>query len=110
MTMNEKYRVLGVMSGTSLDGIDFAICTFSKNLQWEFRIEKSETIKYSEVWRKKLANIHAKSKAFISKVDIEYGEFLGEQINIFLENEKIDFIGSPSWTSLVYWTQECFQL
>ena len=98
MTMNEKYRVLGVMSGTSLDGIDFAICTFSKNLKWEFRIEKSETIKYSEYWRKTLANIHVRSKSIISKIDIEYGEFLGEQINIFLENEKIDFIASHGHT------------
>ena len=98
MTMNEKYRVLGVMSGTSLDGIDFAICTFSKNLKWEFRIGKSETIKYSKYWRKTQASLHVKNKSIISKIDIEYGEFLGEQINIFLENEKIDFISSHGHT------------
>ena len=62
MNRNLKYRVLGVMSGTSLDGIDLAICTFTKNKQWEFKIEKSETLKYSNYWKRPLSNLHTKNK------------------------------------------------
>ena len=62
MNMNVKYRVLGVMSGTSLDGIDLAICTFTKNINWEFIIEKSKTLKYSKFWYDTLKNLHKKKK------------------------------------------------
>jgi len=96
--MNVKYRVLGVMSGTSLDGIDLAICTFTKNPYWEFKIEKSKTLKYSSYWKKTLSKLHTKSKTIISATDIEYGKFLAETINIFIENEKIDFISSHGHT------------
>ena len=56
MNMNVKYRVLGVMSGTSLDGIDFAICTFKKNQFWQCTIESSTTISYTKYWKKTLSN------------------------------------------------------
>ena len=98
MNRNVKNRVLGVMSGTSLDGIDLAICTFTKNKQWEFKIDKSETLKYSDYWVKTLANLHKKNKNIVTQTDIEYGEFIGRTINTFLGNEKVDFISSHGHT------------
>ena len=98
MNRNAKYRVLGVMSGTSLDGIDLAICTFTKNKKWEFKIDKSETLKYSDYWIKTLANLHKKNKKIVTQTDIEYGEFIGRTINTFLVNEQVDFISSHGHT------------
>jgi anhydro-N-acetylmuramic acid kinase len=98
MGKNIKYRVLGVMSGTSLDGIDLAICTFTKKGNWEFKIEKQATIKYSDYWKNTLENLHTKNKKKITITDVEYGTFLGEKIIAFLDNEKVDFIASHGHT------------
>jgi anhydro-N-acetylmuramic acid kinase len=35
----EKYNVIGVMSGTSLDGVDLAYITFTKGTTWRFQIQ-----------------------------------------------------------------------
>ena len=98
MPINEKYRVLGVMSGTSLDGIDLAICTFTKDTNWKFKIEKSETLEYTYYWKKLLSELHTRSESFISEINIEYGKLLAETINTFLAEEKIDFIASHGHT------------
>ena len=98
MGKNIKYRVLGVMSGTSLDGIDLAICTFTKKGNWEFKIEKQATIKYSDYWKNRLENLHTKNKKIITTTDVEYGAFLGKKIIAFLDNEKVDFIASHGHT------------
>ena len=98
MIINEKYRVLGLMSGTSLDGIDLAICTYIKKKKWEFIIEKSKTVKYTNYWKNTLANLHKKSEEIISSTNIEYGKLLAHTINNFLSNEKVDFIASHGHT------------
>lgn len=98
MNLNIKYRVLGLMSGTSLDGIDLTICSFTKNHKWQFKIEKAETLKYSKKWKEILKKLHTKSKKNISKLDLKYGDFLAKAINTFLKNEKIDFIASHGHT------------
>ena len=98
MTKKIKYTALGIMSGTSLDGIDLAICTFTKNQGWEYRIEKSNTLKYPIYWKSKLETLHTQNKATIEQANIQFGQYVGEIINVFLDGEKIDFIASHGHT------------
>ena len=98
MIENVQYRVLGVMSGTSLDGVDLAICTFSKTDKWTFEIIKSETVKYSDLWKKTLAELHLEDEEEIKQINKDYGRFLGEIISLFLLREKVDFIASHGHT------------
>jgi len=98
MSHKIKYRVLGVMSGTSLDGIDLAICTFTKNQKWEYKIEKSKTLKYPISWKSKLTTLHTQNKAIVEQTDIQYGQYIGEIINVFLKDTKVDFIASHGHT------------
>jgi len=98
--MSNKYKVIGIMSGTSLDGLDIAFCEFRKNKKWEHKIIHSETIKYTNEWKEKLFSAFTKSKKEISALDIEYGKFTGEKVNSFIKKHKIksDFISSHGHT------------
>ena len=48
--LNKEYNVIGVMSGTSLDGIDLVSITFNLQKKWKFKIHFAETILYSNYW------------------------------------------------------------
>lgn len=89
------------MSGTSLDGVDIACCTFSFKKRWTFAIEKAETVRYSGEWFKKLKDAHALSAQQLLELDHAYGKFLGTLCKNFIKKNKInkvDFISSHGHT------------
>ena len=50
-----QYNCIGVMSGTSLDGIDLAHIKFTvENNIWHYQILETETVSYSNNWIEKL--------------------------------------------------------
>ena len=100
MNKINKYSVIGVMSGTSLDGLDIIKCSFTKNDNWQYIIEKGTTIKYSEKWIKTLRTIHQKPLKKINEISIKYGTFIGEEINKFIKKNEfnVDFIASHGHT------------
>ena len=57
MNQISNYSVIGVMSGTSLDGLDLVQCTFNKSKHWQFEIQKCATIQYSKKWKSTLENL-----------------------------------------------------
>ena len=50
---NKIWHAVGTMSGTSLDGLDLALVKFTWNDGYSFKILRSESIKYSEKWKKR---------------------------------------------------------
>ena len=61
----KKYSVLGLMSGTSLDGLDLAYCIFiKKNNSWKFELKFVEFIEYDLIWKKKLQICFMEIKIF----------------------------------------------
>jgi anhydro-N-acetylmuramic acid kinase len=89
------------MSGTSLDGLDIASCIFSReNGSWEYEIEAAETISYTRVWAEKLSTAHKLDGYALTKLDSEYGLYLGECVNRFCErlNKKPSLIASHGHT------------
>lgn len=79
--------VLGLMSGTSLDGIDLALCNFNKqNGHFVFEIVKSETRPYSDWWKQKLSTAHALSAEKYFSLHAQYGAYMAEVVNDFLKD------------------------
>lgn len=98
-----KKSVLGVMSGTSLDGIDIVIVHFNYERHWTFRLEVATTIPYPTDWIDHLQNAAKCSPSAIRELDKKYTKHLANQINCFLKDHssiKIDFISSHGHTVL----------
>ncbi len=83
------YKVLGVMSGTSLDGVDLSWIQFSKEDQWGFQILKAETIPYSPEWKKKLNEGVNFSYEELEKLDEDYTKYLATIISKFIDKYSI---------------------
>jgi anhydro-N-acetylmuramic acid kinase len=86
----DHYNVIGVMSGTSLDGVDLAHIQFNvKNNKWTFEIIESETIAYNPSWINSLKYAVDYSKEQLEKLNQDYTKLLASIIANFIEKNKI---------------------
>lgn len=88
----KHYNVIGVMSGTSLDGVDLAYINFSKNEHWFFEILIAETVSYSDDWLAKLKNANGISKKKLNLLNEDYTHLLANIITSFIQKNKIQNI------------------
>ncbi len=89
------------MSGTSLDGLDIAAVEFwETNGKWSFKLMESQTVSYTSEWKKRLETAHTLSGIELTKLDAEYGTFLGEEAGNFIVKTKFaaDLIASHGHT------------
>lgn len=88
--LKDSYQVIGVMSGTSLDGVDLAFIHFNFLAdKWDFEIIQSETVSYSKDWVLKLKSAVDFSEAELLLLNREYTAYLAEIINHFVTKNKI---------------------
>ena len=102
MNKNEVF-VIGLMSGTSLDGVDLVYVRFDKEDYKRFEILFCETISYSSNWKGVLQKAIHFSKDDLNQLNLEYGVLLAELINGFIDKfqiKNIDFIASHGHTIL----------
>ncbi|QOI96324.1 MAG: anhydro-N-acetylmuramic acid kinase [Flammeovirgaceae bacterium] len=102
MLNRKHYHIIGLMSGTSLDGVDLAYCTFTRiKKRWRYAILRAETVGYNKAWRKRLVTAHQLPGDKLVQVHIRYGHYLGSLVNRFCRKyaiEKVDFIASHGHT------------
>ena len=84
-----KYNVVGIMSGTSLDGLDVVWSKLSFNKTWFYEIIDGKTYEYSKSWKNKLHNAHKSQGRDLVFLDQKLGNYIGEKINDFLKEKKI---------------------
>lgn len=97
-----NYFAIGLMSGTSLDGLDICHVHFQKNNNnWNFAILQAETINYSQDWFLKLKNAINLDSQDLLALNSEYGFFLADKVQHFVTKHQItnlDIIASHGHT------------
>ena len=99
----KDYYVIGLMSGTSIDGVDLVYVNFFFNKYWSFKILKFKTYEYDKDWQNILKNLIDKDQNSIKLIDKNYTKLLSKYILRFIEEfsiKKIDFVSSHGHTAL----------
>jgi anhydro-N-acetylmuramic acid kinase len=104
------YKVIGLMSGSSLDGLDIAYVELQEQQStqrqgprtWGYTFLHSETLAYSGEWRRRLAAATGLSALDYQVLHVEYGRYIGEQVNQFVDQHglhyKVQLIASHGHT------------
>ncbi len=101
--MKKRYKALGLMSGSSLDGLDIAYCQMDWDgeqvVDWE--LLSAATLPFSEIWQTRLEALPQQSAEILAKTHVYFGYYMGELVNTFLQQEgigDIDFVASHGHT------------
>lgn len=86
------YRAIGLMSGSSLDGLDLAYVEFQEQAgKWSFGILQTGCYTYSEEWVSRLRGaINLSAKDYLL-LHAEYGHYTGQLVNRFIEEHQLQY-------------------
>ena len=101
--------IIGLMSGTSLDGVDLACCRFNdmfKNSEdsdysvFTWNLLAAETIPYDDVWRSRLSTLEKASAYEYALANVELGHYFGQLVRDFVKKHelKVDYVASHGHT------------
>jgi anhydro-N-acetylmuramic acid kinase len=96
----QKYNVIGVMSGTSLDGLDIAHCSFQLEDRWSFRLLEAKTIPYDTEWKNRLGKLLKADGETLATVHTQFGEYIGKRVRVFIRENGLspDYIACHGHT------------
>lgn len=85
------FKVIGLMSGSSLDGIDIAYVNFSHdNKRWFFQILEAGNVPYPAYWKEQLSEAFNKTKEELADLDKEYGRYIGTVTKRFIDKYELE--------------------
>lgn len=98
------YKVIGLMSGSSLDGLDIAYAHLQEQgsgaprsaargeaAGWDFQLIHTACVPYSDEWRERLAAATGLSARDYWVLHTEYGRWVGEQVESFIAANKLEY-------------------
>jgi anhydro-N-acetylmuramic acid kinase len=99
------YKVIGLMSGSSLDGLDIAYCHLEETGgTWRYQIMNSACVALPEHFKTSFVNINNITVHDYLMLDSAFGKWQAQQINTFITNNKlehkVDVIASHGHTTL----------
>lgn len=93
------YKVLGIMSGTSLDGLDLCLCEFEESDKgWTYKIIRAKTLDYNKEWFLKLQQAHELNFEQLYYLHMDYARYISTCIKNFIREEEVDLIASHGHT------------
>ncbi|CAG5135562.1 unnamed protein product [Candidula unifasciata] len=97
------YHGIGIMSGTSLDGLDLCFAEFTGDSEtdiWGYRIEHAATVPYNRDMQERLANGIGLSGIDLIKLQSDYSHFVGQCVQKFIDSKDLrpDFVASHGHT------------
>ena len=86
------YRALGIMSGSSLDGLDLAFVEFHESAgKWDFALKACSCIQFPVEWKERLASAPTLSAFEYQLLHTAFGHFIGEKVNQFVIENNLEF-------------------
>jgi anhydro-N-acetylmuramic acid kinase len=86
------YRAIGLMSGSSLDGLDIVFASFTEQAgTWTFELLAADCYEYNSEWKEKLQSAVSLPALEYQLLHVAYGHYLGEQVNRFIDENNLHF-------------------
>ena len=99
--MMRSYLGIGLMSGTSMDGLDIACCRFEENEDhYGFELVASQQVDFPEIWKSRLLNLPAQTAEVYAKTHVYFGHWLGQTVREFIHQHQLkpDFVAAHGQT------------
>lgn len=99
-----NYDSIGLMSGSSLDGLDIVLAAFEvADGRWKYKIKAASCTTFSNAWRSRLENaVHLDTEAYLL-LHTAFGKYCGQQVVAFLNNRDVrrrpDVVGAHGHTT-----------
>src|SRR5687768_2594939 len=86
------YKVIGIMSGSSLDGLDIVFAGLSvEGGNWNYEIIHADCYVYDRVWYERLQAATTLNAADYLLLHADYGHYIGQQVNRFIQAHQLQY-------------------
>jgi anhydro-N-acetylmuramic acid kinase len=85
------YRAIGLMSGSSVDGLDIAFVTFTEiGGKWTFEVDATDCVPFNNTLHNRLIGANTLSAFEYQLLDVNFGQFIAESVNTFIAANRLE--------------------